>query len=82
MPYIVDRKESKDLQTRKDATESEGNRMYAEPGAVEEQPDTSLSVTDQFLYFIASQENWADIAGGKFEAEMARAYERSMLGES
>lgn len=81
VPYIVARNESKDLQTMKDATESEGNRMYAEPGAVEEQPDTSLSVTDQFLYFIASQENWADIAGGKFEAEMARAYERSMLGE-
>ena len=82
VPYIVARNESKDLKTMKEATESEDTRMYAEPGAMDEQPETSLTVTDQFLYFIASQENWADIAGGKFEEEMARAYERSMLGNN
>lgn len=80
--YIVAYNESKDLKAMKEATESEGNRAYAEPGAVDEQPEISLRVTDDFLFFLAKQDNWADIAGGKFEEEMARANERSILSSS
>lgn len=76
--YIVAYDESAVLKQVHEMTESEDNRAYAEPGAVDEQPQTGLRVTDEFLRFLAHQDNWSDFASGKFEIEMAKAYRRSI----
>lgn len=79
--YIIASDDSATLKELNEAAQDEDTRTYAEPGAVDEQPNTSLRVTDAFLRFLVSQEHWTDFAGGKFEDAMEEAYRRSLLSE-
>lgn len=79
--YIVAYNNSADLENLEKAAQDESTRTFAEPGALNEQPSSSLKVTDAFIRFLASQENWFEFAGGKFEEAMRDAYNRSVTSD-
>lgn len=80
--YVVSINESEALRQMNEASQSEGNRVYAEPDAVNQQPTVGLRIADEFLRFLASQETWHEFAGGKFETAMEEAYNRSMFAQA
>lgn len=53
-------------------TKNKNSRVYSEEENIEFPTRNAYTVTDDFLHFLAQQDSWDELAGGRFEQEMAR----------
>lgn len=61
-----------DIRMLEDAEDDTDTRVFGEEGSV----GTFYEVTDAFIKHLAEKSSWADIAGGRFDSEAARAYDQ------
>lgn len=61
-----------------DAAESQDYRVFSESTDINESGVGRFEVKESFIKHLASLPSWSDIAGGRFEKEVARAYDKEM----
>lgn len=61
-----------------EAAKSHDTRVFSEVDEVAEAGIGRFEVKEAFIKHLASLSSWSDIAGGRFEKEVARAYDKEM----